>query len=191
MKKSILVITISLAQIFLWGQESQKDLSNYWYGRDGFGWTFYNVERIPDTVWLGVTVPINIQLSLGAYFDADRVDTNYCVWGIIRQPYATLVGVADESNKSFLFDNFAHTGWSCYKCEELDFIDPNEVKQIIDTVINLLSNKFIGCSCKMCISRYNKHKECFVPVKRYPKTSEVFYPISLWIFPDERHNDIK
>lgn len=191
MKKRTLTIMIALAPLFLWGQDSQKDLRNYWYGRDGFSWTFYNVERIPDTVWLGVTVPINIDVSFVVYFDTDRVDTNYCAWGIIRQFYADHVWVSDESKKTFSFYNFDHTGWSCYKYEDLNFIDTNEVKQIIDTVVNLLSNNFIGCSCKICRSRYNKHKECFVPLKRYPKTSRAFYSIGLWVFPDERRNDIK
>ncbi|MBO4655705.1 MAG: hypothetical protein J5644_09175 [Bacteroidales bacterium] len=73
------------AQLVLLGQEPQKELRTYRQGIDNAGFSVYEVERIPDTVWFEVADPVTIMMNIAFEFDREETDTDHCVRGHVSR----------------------------------------------------------------------------------------------------------
>jgi len=194
MNRKLVTFTIALtAQLFLFGQEPQKELRTYRQGIDNAGFSVYEVERIPDTVWFEVADPVTIMMNIAFEFDREETDTDHCVRGHVSRLSDAYVDNETQLHTQYTFLYLSPSEWMLYYYNGADSLhtDILELKPLDDSLLNMMAKRFIGRPCKVCSPKYNRHKGASIRLKRYQRRDAFDFFWQFCVLPKEKKVDLK
>jgi len=149
-------------------------------GRDGHG-ACCIMEKIPDTVWLKITMPVKFVFLVDFKYDRNMADKNGFVYAHVKKVSTRWVSVYDTLGVSYQFVKNSPKSWVCY-----DSINPNiainEMKNSIDVTFDIIKEKFIGCACKVWRNKYSRKEDDYV-IRKYHTHPIFYYIITIYGLP--------
>lgn len=188
MKTKILILFAIMASPFILIGQGCDTICD---GRDF--WCFCLVkERLPDTIWMEISAPTEITLTIDLDIEYDRIKADSAGWGYAHVRRASSIwGTAkDTSGTSLPYTRYFSEKWTYYDDEMIPHTASDEMEQIIETVLSLAGKCFVGYPCKTRVLKV-RGDVTKIPKKRFKGMNHLRAEVRLWVFPKEKNVEFK
>lgn len=160
-------------------------------GRDF--WSFCLVkERLPDTIWMEISCPVEITLTICLNIEYDRIKTDSAGWGYAHVYRASSIWakVKDTSGTILPYNRYFSEKWTYYDDEMIPYPANNEMCQIFETVLCLAGKCFVGYPCKTRVLKM-RGGDWVTRKKRYKRMNLLHTEVRLSVLPKDLNSTHK